>query len=76
MEVLAYIAVIAIGYIVWVKIKAFFTGRTWNEQVSHDEARKNERVCRNCRRCWGNECLEYDQRIDPDRDSCSSFNKR
>ena len=75
MEVLLYIAVLAIGYYVWIKIKAFFTGRTWSEQVAHDDARKRQRVCRNCKHSWGNECLRYNSRIDPDNNCCSGFER-
>ncbi len=76
MEALIYIAVVAIGYIIWVKIKAFFTGRTWSEQVAHDDARKRERVCRNCKHCWGgHRCLKYDQEVDGNNSCCGSFNR-
>ena len=75
MEVILYIAVVAIGYILWVKIKAFFTGRTWNEQVAHDDARKAERVCRNCKHCWGGECLKFNRYIDRDNNYCGNFER-
>ena len=75
MEVLLYIAVVAIGYIAWTKIKAFFTGRTWSEQVAHDDARKAQKVCRNCKHCWGNECLRYSTRVDPDNNCCGGFER-
>lgn len=75
MEVLVYIAVVAIGYILWVKLKAFFTGRTWTEQVNHDDARKAQRVCRNCKHSWGTECLKRNLRIDPDSNYCSDFER-
>ena len=75
MEIIFYFAILTIGYLIWLKIKAFFTGRTLSEQISHDEARDNKRVCRNCRHNWGNECLEYNIRVDRDHDCCNDFKK-
>ena len=45
MELLIYIATLCIGYYLWMKIKCFFTGRSVSDQMAHDEARSNQRVC-------------------------------
>ena len=75
MELLIYVATLAIGYLIWIKIKSFFTGRTMSEQMAHDDAREKQRVCRNCRHNWGNECLEYNIKVDRDRDCCGGFKR-
>ena len=75
MELIIYIATLCIGYYLWLKIKCFFTGRSVSDQMAHDEARSNQRVCRNCKHCWGGECLQFNTRIDRDRDSCGCFEK-
>ena len=74
MEFLIYFAVLTIGYIIWIKIKAFFTGRSFTEQINHDDARKKERVCRNCRHCLlGTTCEYTNQSVDGNRNYCNYF---
>lgn len=74
MEVIFYFAILIIGYLAWIKLKAFFTGRSFSEQLNHEDARKKERVCRNCKHCILGTTCEYGNRsVDANRNYCNSF---
>jgi len=74
MEILLYFAVMFVGYIIWIKIKAKFTGRTFSEQTQYDSDRNRQEVCRNCKHCMlGTSCEYFDWDIDVNRDVCDYY---
>lgn len=74
MEIFIYFAVLFVAYLIWIKIKAFFTGRSFTDQINHDDARKKERVCRNCKHCvLGTSCEYFDGYVDANNEVCDLF---
>jgi hypothetical protein len=77
MEFLIYFGVLALGYCAWIKLKAFFTGRTFLEQLNNEDARSKERVCRNCKHCLlGTTCEYTNYTINANKDVCNGFERK